>query len=162
MRTKILAACVVVTCTANAAYAGTCTASDRYANIDQKIDVNIKVKNDTDQDIKVSIWKGTATDKKTVLVDGVYVPSDGKEGKTDKNVTDANFYFSAKRHNSKGKAVCTFWAYRTTTQGVFAGDKSYIANIDSFDCPDKGDFKISCEKGFDKNKQRWNVTYSLR
>ena len=96
MLSRLLAIGVIAALSTNAAFAGSCTDSDRYVD-SNKVDVNIKVKNDTDAPIIVSIWKGTATEKKTLFADEVSVPSDGKEGKTDKNVTDAYFYFSAKK-----------------------------------------------------------------
>ncbi|MEL7539826.1 MAG: hypothetical protein AAGJ51_02890 [Pseudomonadota bacterium] len=155
---KIFAAFVVATLSANAAFAGTCTPSDRDAGV-QDVDVNIKVKNDTDEIITVSIWKGTATEKKTLFSDEVAVPIDGKEGKTDKNVTSAFFYFSAKRPGSETEALCTFWAYMGWEASMEV--KTNVAYIEDFSCPQSGDFSISCEKGYDGNKNRWNVTYSL-
>lgn len=160
MLDKILAACVVAAFSAGVAYAGTCTPSDRYAD-SQKVDVNIKVKNDTKDQISVSIWKGTETSKETVFAHQVLVPSDGKEGKTDKNVKEASFYFSAKVPDSDAEALCGFDTYTSTAPGVIAPTKSVTASIDYFSCADTGGFKVSCEKAFDKNKFRWNVTYSI-
>ena len=160
MLIRVSATIVAITLSANTAFAGSCTDSDRYVD-SNKVDVNIKVKNDTDAPIIVSIWKGTATEKKTLFADEVSVPSDGKEGKTDKNVTDAQFYFSAKRSAGDTEAVCHFNAYTSSSRDITGMSKSYVANIDYFSCLETGDFDISCEKGLDDNKDRWNVTYSL-
>lgn len=161
MLNKIFATFAVAALSVNAAFAGTCTDSDRNAD-DSKVDVNIKVKNDTDAAIIVSIWKGTATEKKTLFSDEASVPSDGKEGKTDQNVTDATFFFSARKSNSDTEAICQFSAYMSSAPNITVGaSKESIANIDYFSCLQDGGFDISCEKGFDSNKARWNVQYSL-
>jgi archaellum component FlaG (FlaF/FlaG flagellin family) len=159
MFNKTLAASLVAVFTANAAFAGDCVTKERKSDA-KDVDVNIKVKNDTDEIITVSIWKGTSTEKKTLFSDEVSVPIDGKEGKTDQNVTNATFYFSAKRPGSDTEAQCSFWVNEShTTTSVFGKDT--FSNIDDFECKSKGDFKVSCDKGFDQNKYRWNVTYSL-
>ncbi len=159
MFNKLLASSLVAVFTANAALAGDCVTKERDSDFNN-VDVNIKVKNDTDEVITVSIWKGTSTEKKTLFSDEVSVPIDGKEGKTDQNVTDATFYFSAKRPGSDTEALCSFWVSASYTSNAMYG-KDYYSNIDDFECKSKGDFKVSCDKGFDHNKYRWNVTYSL-
>lgn len=151
---------VAVAVLSSAAFAGTCTDSERKAS-KRKVDVNIKVKNDTDEKIIVSIWKGTETEKKTVFADESVVPSDGKEGKTDKNVTDAYFYFSAKRVGSDSEAICGFNAYTTEQVGFMAGGQEFTTDVAFFECASRGGFKISCEKSFNSSKDRWNVKYSL-
>lgn len=160
MLDKVLIAFAVAAFSTGAAYAGTCSTSERTAD-SRRVDVNIKVKNDTNESILVSIWKGTETVKQTVFADEVAVVSDGKTGKTDKNVKAASFYFSARKTNRDLEARCGFYASTSTTPGAIGSTKNYFANIEDFNCAESGDFKISCEKAFDKNKYRWNVTYSL-
>lgn len=155
---------VAVAVLSNAAFAGTCTDSERTSST-RKVDVNIKVKNDTAETLIVSIWKGSETEKKTVLADETIVQSDGKEGKTDKNVTNAYFYFSAKRVDSDTEAVCGFNAYTTEQKGVMAGGQAsqeFSANVAYFECLSRAGFEISCEKSFNSSKDRWNVKYSIK
>ena len=160
MHSKMFATVIVAGFAIQAAFAGTCTESYRDMS-SNKLDVNIKVKNDTAEPIHVSIWKGTATDKKTILSDDALVPSDGKEGKTDKNVTEATFYFSARRTDSDVEAICTFSANTKGLRNLMTAVKEYSATIDRFNCPELGDFDIVCEKSFNKSKDRWNVQYSI-
>ena len=151
---------IAVAVLSSAAFAGTCTDSERKAS-QRKVDVNIKVKNDTAETIIVSIWKGSETEKKTVFADEAIVHSDGKEGKTDKNVTDAYYYFSAKRVDTDTEAVCAFNAYTTEQEGFMAGGVEFTTDVSYFECLSRGGFKISCEKSFNSSKDRWNVKYSL-
>jgi|GEM_PF-6013838 len=149
MLAKILSALVILTLSAGSALAGTCTPTTR--NSVSNIDVNIKVKNDTTDPIIVSIWKGTLTERKTIFSEDVEVPSDGKEGKTDKNVTNADFYFAARKEDSEVEAHCHF----------FVDEGQRETSIGSFSCSDEGVFEISCEKSYNPDKSRWNVQFSL-
>lgn len=159
MLKKVIAASMVAILAANTAFAGSCKETEQDSD-GNDVDVNIKVKNDTDEIITVSIWKGTETEKKTLFSNEVSVPIDGKEGKTDQNVTDASFYFSATKSDGETEALCSFWVYSSSSQSSTWG-KNYYSNIDGFECKSSGDFNVSCEKGFDHNKFRWNVTYSI-
>lgn len=160
MLKKMFATIAICGFAAGSAFAGTCTESFREMST-SKLDVNIKVKNDTEDPIRVSIWKGTETEKKTVFSDNVLVPSDGKEGKTDNGVTDATFYFSAQKTESDLEAMCKFTAYKVSERNAAFGTKDRTAAIVSFHCGSSDDFQISCEKGFNKDKGRWNVQYAL-
>ena len=77
MLNKFIATVIVATFATHASYAGNCTETTRNSST-KRVDVNIKVKNDTKEEIEVSIWKGTETDKRTIFADIVSVPSDGK------------------------------------------------------------------------------------
>lgn len=157
---KFVVTVVVAAFAAQAAFAGTCTESTRNSTA-KRADVNIKVKNDTNETIEVSIWKGTSTERKTIFADDVSVSSDGKVGKTDKSVGDADFYFTARRKESTTETMCSFNAYMTKISGMIGG-KEFRANIDFFECSDADDLTVTCEKSFDANKDRWNVQYAVQ
>ena len=152
MRNAIVSAATIFCLSTSAASASDCVEKDRVL-YGKTASVNIKVKNDTPSEIIVSIQR---TSDGSYLAKDATVPVDGKEGKTDNQVKDATYEFTAKYKASGATgASCSFRIEREESNN---GNRTWFRPQD---CVNPGVFNITCDKSFNKAKSRWNVTYSL-